>query len=100
MATSQDMSDARPLVRGDSVAHNYWVQTDEGSRVTILFLDNTRLTFTPAAQVRIDNSVYDCNQGFWIDKAKGIFRVIGGSMSPAPDVKPATKSSSSLGVRG
>lgn len=94
-------ADTRPVIRGEAVYQNDWVETDPKSRAKILLDDDTELVVGPASRIHIDEFVYASNSSkgkVLIEMGVGLLRFTSGKLeSESYEVKTPV---ASIGVRG
>jgi hypothetical protein len=92
----------RVLRVGIDVQQNERVTTKDADRAHLVFLDGTSLSVGPNSTVALDKFVFDpASQKGTLDlsAAKGVFRLVGGSISKTNEITVTTPSAS-IGIRG
>lgn len=92
----------RVLRVGIDILANERVSTGTVDRAHLVFLDGTALTVGPNSTIVIDKYVFDParNAGeVSLSTAKGVFRLVGGSISKTNEIKVTTPSAT-IGIRG
>jgi hypothetical protein len=93
----------RQIVIGQDIVHEERVVTGAAGQTQLLFLDQSSLALGPAADLTIDNFVYDPSTSagrLAMSTTKGVLRYVGGALSKNENAVTIKTPSGELGIRG
>src|SRR5215469_3208972 len=99
--TGQIEQSVRRLVVNDGVQQNGGIATEPDAASEIVFLDGTKISVGPRAQITLDKFVYDPDPSkgtFFLTATQGVFRFVTGSM--AHQSYQIKTPNGTIGVRG
>ena len=99
--TGQVEQSVRRLVVNDGVQQNEIIATEVDAASEIIFLDGTKISVGPRAQITLDKFVYDPDPSkgtFFLTATQGVFRFVTGSM--AHQSYQIKTPNGTIGVRG
>jgi hypothetical protein len=99
--TGQVEQSVRRLVVNDGVSQNEIIATEPDAASEIIFLDGTKISVGPRAQITLDKFVFDPNPTkgtFFLTASEGVFRFVTGSM--AHQSYQIKTPNGTIGVRG
>ena len=94
-------AEPRVVKFADDVYHNELIETEDGSAIEIVFLDETKLALGPNSSLTLDRFVFDPEpdqSSFVATTTKGVFRFVAGNLpKKAYTVRTPT---ATIGIRG
>ncbi|HVH80272.1 MAG TPA: FecR family protein, partial [Stellaceae bacterium] len=93
----------RKLIIGQEVVHNERITTDVNGQTQILFLDGSSISVGPAAELTLDEFVYDPATGsgkMTLTAVQGAMRFVGGKLSKQENAVTMHLGTATIGVRG